>query len=146
MPDAREPGDRSVPPPPPPPAPAIDVTGILRILREYVEGLFPKTCPTCEVRYDSLHDYVARTVPAGAAVAYDVETGDWQPSQPLGTFALAHCACGTTLTITTDQMPLATRHLLLAWTKAEAERRGVDPQVLVAELRADVRRAANPPT
>ncbi len=129
----------------PSPVPAIDRDGIVRILREYVESLFPKICPKCGRLYPSLRDYVASTAATGAALSYDVETGDWQPARPLGTFAFAQCECGTTLSITTDRMPLATRHLLLGWVRADAERRGVDPQVVVAELRDTIRGDAGGP-
>jgi hypothetical protein len=53
--------------------------------------------------------------------------------------ALANCPCGSTLALTTEGLPLATRHLLLAWVRAETERRGVSPEEVVGTLRDEIR-------
>jgi hypothetical protein len=111
---------------------------LLRSLREHFEGLFPKTC-SCGRRFATLREYILGTELVRGTISYDAASGDWKPTQLLGTLALANCPCGSTLALTTEGLPLATRHLLLAWVRAETERRGVSPEEVVGTLRDEIR-------
>ena len=114
---------------------------VLRVVREHFSGLFPKTCPTCGRTFSTLRDYVRETRPIGATISYDAVAGDWAPARPIGTLVLANCPCGTTMALTTEQMPLAMRHQLLAWIRTESERLGVAPEQVLGALRDRIRAA-----
>jgi hypothetical protein len=114
---------------------------ILRLVREHFEGLFPKTC-SCGRRFATLREYIVDTEVVRGAISYDAASGNWKPAQFLGTWAFANCPCGSTLALTTEGLPLATRHLLLAWVKEQTERRGVSAEEVVGTLRAEIRRRA----
>jgi hypothetical protein len=111
----------------------------VRMMREYFEGLFPRTCPKCGKHYGTVRDYILQTQPVGPAISYDVELGDWQPANPLGTFASGNCTCGTTLTLTTAGLPLPKLHAVLHWVKTETEIRGVTPGQLIGWVRDEIR-------
>lgn len=87
-----------------------------------------------------MRDYVLSTRPAGPAISYDVELGDWQPANPLGTFAAGNCTCGTTLALTTAGLPLPKLHAALDWLKTETEHRGVPPGQLIEWVRDEIRK------
>jgi hypothetical protein len=56
----------------------------------------------------------------------------------MGTLAFRNCRCGTTLTVGTDGMGLATLWRLLRWTKKESSSRGVGLSELLADLRRKI--------
>ena len=96
----------------------------IRIMREHVEGLFPKECPNCHRRFATLREYVLATKPLGATLSYDAEVGDWNPKEPVGTTAMANCPCGTTLTLTSEGISLMKMWRLLNWARVETKRAG----------------------
>jgi hypothetical protein len=110
----------------------------LAMVRAHMERQFPMAC-TCGVQFPTLREYMRKTTPVGPTVSYDADIADWTPPQPLGFLALANCACGSTLALTTEGMPLATRHALLDWLKGEIELRRVSPTAVLGALRADLR-------
>ena len=112
---------------------------MIRVMREYLEGLFPKACPACGRGFATLRDYISNTTPIGATLSLDASDEDWAPAHPLGTFALANCPCGNTLAVTTDGLPATTRRALLGWLRAETERLGVRPDVLLGRVRDEIR-------
>jgi len=109
------------------------------MMREHYEGLFPKTCAKCGRHYPVLRDYILNTRPAGPAISYDVELRDWQPASPLGTIAAGNCPCGTTLALSTTDLPVPKMHAMLQWVKTETERRGVTPEKLIEWVRDEIR-------
>jgi hypothetical protein len=111
---------------------------VVRIMREHLEGLFPKVCPTCSLRFATLREYLLITTHLGPAIPYDVELGDWKPLRPLGTMTYANCPCGTTLALTSQGMPLSQLWSLLAWARLETSRRGLSPQELLNYLREEI--------
>ena len=111
---------------------------VVQILREHLEGLFPKVCPNCGRRFDSLRDYLLGTTQLGSVVSYDAEMGQWQPVHPLGILAFSSCACGTTLALSSQGMALGALWSLLAWARTETRRRGVTPQALLNDLRDEI--------
>ncbi len=113
---------------------------IIRLMREYHEGLFPKVCPNCGRVFATLREYLLATERVGKAVSYDAELGDWEPTRPIGGMSAANCSCGTTLALTTETMPLSLSHLMLRWIKAETARRGLSRPELLEYLRDEVRK------
>ena len=111
---------------------------VVRIMREHLEGLFPKVCNNCKRRYATLREYLLTTEPVGPAMPYDAEMGDWNPLYPLGTATYANCRCGNTLALTSDGMPLSRLWSLLSWARSETERRGLTPQELLNHLRDEI--------
>ena len=113
---------------------------VIKILREYFASLFPKVCPTCKRRFETLLDYIQSTTRLGPTISYDADFGNWETTQPIGSAALANCPCGTTLALTTKDMVMSQRLELLKWLKIESERRGVSPSELLERLRDEVRK------
>jgi len=113
---------------------------VIAMIREHVEGLFPKVCSCCQHRFPTFSDYLLNTRPVGSVISYDAEAGDWQPLNPLGTFTFANCRCGNTLSLTNCGTPLARLWSVLRWVKAETARRGTTPQELLNGLRDEISR------
>src|SRR5271169_6547346 len=109
---------------------------VVRIMREHLEGLFPKVCSNCSRRFATLREYLLATTHVGPAMSYDAEMGNWTPLRPLGTLTYANCPCGNTLALSSDGMSLSQLWSLLRWAKLETKRRGLSPQDLLDYLRA----------
>jgi hypothetical protein len=112
----------------------------LQALRQHFESLFPRACPSCSRRFETLREYILTTKRTGVAMSLDAEEGDWETTRPIGSLALANCPCGTTLALSTRGMALPQRLALLGWLKMETERRGVSPSVLLEGLRDGLRK------
>jgi hypothetical protein len=113
---------------------------VVKIRREYFEGLFPKFCPKCNRCFSTLRKYILITKRLGPSISYDAELGDWNTVQPIGSVALANCPYGSTLALGTENMPLPLRLLLLNWVRSETQRRGVSPRELLEYLRDQIRK------
>jgi hypothetical protein len=111
---------------------------VIRLMREHLEGLFPKVCNNCGRQFVSLYEYLMVTEHKGSAIPYDAELGDWKPVNPLGTTTYATCPCGNTLMLSSKGMPLSQLWPLLAWAKLETEKRGMSPQELLNYLRDEI--------
>ncbi len=109
-----------------------------RIMRRYIEGLFPKVCSNCGLRFNSLREYAQITTHKGDPVSYDAALGEWNPSQPLGTLSFANCPCGSTLSISSEGMLAAQMLQLLDWARSETERCAVNMQELLRQLRDEI--------
>jgi hypothetical protein len=113
---------------------------VIRTLREFYEGLFPKDCANCGRRFATLRDYVLATQPLWPSVAPHVELGNYETSPPVGGLAMANCVCGNTLALSSSEMPLAQTQFLLEWIRTEAARRSLKPTEMLDHLRKEVRR------
>src|SRR5664279_1262541 len=113
---------------------------VIQIMRQHVAGLFPKVCPNCHRRFATLREYILATQPLGATMSYDAEMEDWKPMQPVGTTAMANCPCGTTLTLSSEGMPLIQMWRLLNWARVETKRRGTSQEELLNHVRLEIRR------
>ncbi len=111
---------------------------VIRIMREHLEGQFPKTCPNCHRRFATLREYLLTTRHLGPAMPYDADMGHWSPLHPVGTVTFANCPCGNTLALSSTGMPLARLWLLLRWARRETQRRGQTPQELLNYLRDEI--------
>ena len=109
---------------------------------EYYSGLFPKTCPNCGHEFPSLKSWIDITTPLGHVTSYDADAGDWETRQPAGTLAFANCSCGTTLSLTTDNLPVEQRVQLLEWLRGEISRRQCEPDEILDGIRQQVRALA----
>jgi len=107
-------------------------------MRQHLEAQFPGCCTNCNRPFATLRDYLLITEQVGSAIPYDVELGDWQPLQPLGTMTFANCPCGSTLALSSDGMPLLQLWSLLSWAKSETKKRGMTPKELLNYLRDEI--------
>ena len=107
---------------------------VVRIVRSYIEGLFPGVCPRCGLRFDSLRDYLEGTTHLSAPVLYDDISGEI-PAEPIGPMSLANCRCGTTFTIGSKGIPPAQLVELLTWAKSESSQRSIGVRELLRHIR-----------
>jgi hypothetical protein len=113
---------------------------VIKAMREHLESQFPKVCPACGRRFESLRDYIKVTERIEPAVSYDAEMEDWTPREPVGTVTYSNCACGTTLALSSHGMPLLRLWSLYIWARGETRRRGITMQQLLTYLRNLIRR------
>ncbi|MGA2246864.1 MAG: hypothetical protein ABSH48_17870 [Verrucomicrobiota bacterium] len=111
---------------------------VIREMREYLESLFPRNCPNCQRRFESLREYLQITTHQGLPIPYDVQAGDWQPSKPVGTVTMSNCPCGTTLALSSNELRLPRLWRLLNWARTETRRRNLTPQELLTHLRDEI--------
>ena len=107
---------------------------VVQIVRSYIEGLFPRECPQCGLRFGSLREYLQLTTHVGNPISYDANC-QGIPSELLGTLSLANCHCGMTLAITSKSMPAAQMLELLKWARQETARRSIDIRDLLRHVR-----------
>src|SRR5262245_38747417 len=115
----------------------MDEDDVVRIVRSYIEGLFPKACPNCGMRFGSLREYLEATTHLETPILYDVISPEI-PSNPLGPLSLANCACGTTLTINSRGIPREQMIELLEWARSESDRRSIGVRELLRWLRDSI--------
>jgi hypothetical protein len=106
----------------------------VQIVRSYIEGLFPKVCPKCGTRFDSLREYLQTTAHLGIPYLYESPGRDAN-SNPLGPIAYATCACGNTLTIGSEGMPRDQLVELIEWARVDSQRRSIGMNELLRQLR-----------
>lgn len=109
------------------------------IMHRHFASLFPKTCPRCQRSYESLRDYVQSTRPLGPTIAYDAELGDWHTTNPIGALILSNCACGDTLALSSDGIPLREMSALLHWIRITSRQRNQTPRALLGSMRQRLR-------
>jgi hypothetical protein len=114
----------------------------VRLVRAHIELKFPKTCSMCGRVYLNLPDYIRNTRHVGQPVSYDAALGDWTPKDPIGTFALALCRCGTSVAIDSSGMSLVTLWRLMRFARSETRRRGVTVSEFLVGIRAEVEKQA----
>jgi hypothetical protein len=107
---------------------------VVRIVRAYIEGLFPKTCPNCGRRFTSLRNYLETTTHVASPIVYD-DLREGVPDKPLGPMSLANCTCGTTLTVSSSGIPTAQLIVLLTWARAESRKRSITVRELLRHIR-----------
>ncbi len=111
---------------------------VVKIVTNHVENEFPKDCSTCNHWFASLKEYLEYTTPAGKPISYDAERGDWKPLKPFGTFSLRTCQCGTTLSLSSHGMRLATLWRLLQWLRKESSSRGINMREVMDDIRKKI--------
>ena len=113
---------------------------IIQMVLEHYESLFPKVCSNCGRFFATLREYILNTERIGTTTCYDAEIGDWETTQPIGVGAHSNCPCGTTMTLTSEGMPLSQVHLVLNWIKEETQRQGSSPLELIDYIRSEIRK------
>lgn len=113
---------------------------IINMLREDAEGLFPRVCPSCGRQFATLREYVIATQPLWPTLDYDLELGNYSPSNPIGRISMANCSCGTTMALSSKNMPLSHSHQILEWVRTESQQRGLRPSELTDYLREEARK------
>jgi hypothetical protein len=117
----------------------------VRLVRAHIERKFPKTCGTCGRVFANLPDYIQNTRHVGKPISYDAARDDWKPKEPIGTFALALCACGTSMAIDSSGMSLVTLWRLMRFARSETRRRGITVSEFLVGIRAEVEKQALEP-
>ena len=107
---------------------------VVRIVRLYLEGLFPKVCSSCGRRFGSLREYLEATSHLSTPVLYDDISGEI-PLAPYGPMSFANCACGTTLAVASRGTPPRQLVELLTWAKGETSRRSIGIRELLSQIR-----------
>ena len=107
---------------------------VVRIVRSYLEGLFPRACPRCGRRFESLQEYLEGTTHLSSPIIYDDLT-DEVPAKPIGPMSLANCPCGTTVALSSRGIPAATMVGLLTWARQESLTRSIELRELLSEIR-----------
>jgi hypothetical protein len=113
---------------------------VIRVIREHLDGQFPKLCSVCNRSYGSFQEFLLITKPVGSTMSYDAELNDWNPVEPLGTSTYANCACGNTLCLSSTGMPIRRLWRLMRWARAETQRRGQTLEELLNYLREEIRK------
>ena len=111
---------------------------VVSMMREHLEGLFPKVCPTCQRRFATLREYLLTTEHVGSAIPFDAEMDNWNPEEPIGTATFSNCPCGNTMALTSEGMPLARLWSLLNWARIETRKRSMTPRELLNHLREEI--------
>ena len=111
---------------------------VIVVMRQHLEGKFPKQCGVCERTYANLKDYLLHTTHVGPPKSYDADFGVFRPLRPIGTMSLANCSCGNTLVIDSDGMSLMTLWRLMGWLQGEMIRSRQKPSVILEELRRSI--------
>jgi hypothetical protein len=111
----------------------------IALMIEHLEGQFPRNCPNCGCRFDTLRDFFVNCHLIGDLISYDLEEDNLNPQHPVGTAALSNCSCGSTLALTSDGLPLLHLWSLLLWTKLEARRRSLSSPDFLQYLRWAIR-------
>ena len=107
----------------------MDESDVVRIVRTYIEGQFPKRCARCGRHFQSLREYLQSTAHLGQPVSYGHVIPD------LGPLSLANCTCGNTLAIGSEGLPPETLRELQGWARVEMVTRGVSIGVLLHHVR-----------
>ena len=111
---------------------------VVKIVYKHVEKQFPMDCSTCNHHFASLKEYLEYTSPTGKPISYDAERGDWKPLKPFGTFSLRTCQCGTTLSLSSHGMRLATLWRLLQWLRKESSSRKINMREVMDDIRKKI--------
>lgn len=115
-------------------------TKAIAAMTRHLETLFPRDCPNCHRHYATLKEFFELAKPVGTPVSYDLEIGETDPVQPVGTVSLSNCPCGSTIALTSDGMSLFRMWSLLHWIKYESERRNLKLDEFLQYLRWEVRK------
>jgi hypothetical protein len=118
---------------------------IIQMLRRYYEGLFPKMCHNCGRCFFTLREYILNTNRLWPTSELDAEMENFEPVHPFGTMSMANCRCGSTLALSSKDLPVSQNRLLLEWYQVEMIRVGLDERELSDYLRDEIRKQALSP-
>lgn len=115
----------------------MDLKEAVNLALDFSSQQFPKSCG-CGIQYKSLKEYILKTTHISKPISYDAEDGDFRPTEPLGTFSLDNCSCGSTLAISTIGMDLELLWKFMDWAKSEAGKQNVSIRDILEHLRTEV--------
>jgi hypothetical protein len=107
---------------------------VVRQVRRYIEGLFPRVCSNCGRRFDTLREYLTVTTHLDSPILYD-DIDDEIPDDPMGPMSHANCPCGTTLTVSSGGIPTTQLVELLTWARDESRKRSIGVRDLLLHIR-----------
>ncbi len=113
---------------------------IVRALRGFYEGLFPRSCSACGRSFPTLRDYIVDTQRIWPSVHYELELGGSHGAAPIGGMAMAYCLCGTTMVLSSNGMSPEQTRVILGWIKSEIAQRSMKPEEVLDHLRDEVRK------
>ncbi len=120
----------------------MDENNVIEVARAHIESLFPKTCSSCGMVFNSHAEYLRNTTHLGDPVSYDAEMDNWMPRKPLGAVVYSNCKCGTTLVLSSKGMKLWTIWQLQLWVRTETWKRGIGMNELLRGIRDEIDRRA----
>lgn len=103
----------------------------VEIVRNYLESLFPKTCPNCNKVYSSYREFLLETKSEGDPIDYDDEYDELTnhkepiPKKPIGICMYYQCNCGSTLALSSLKMPVKEYLKLLLWGRKYRKEQGL---------------------
>jgi hypothetical protein len=103
---------------------------VVRIVRSYIEGLFPRVCHNCGRRFASLREYLETTRHLDSPIQY----------ADIGVMSLAVCPCGSTLAVGSGGIPRAQFVELMEWARGECATRSISIRELLRHLRERIDR------
>jgi hypothetical protein len=103
---------------------------VVRIVRSYIEGLFPRVCHNCGRRFASLREYLETTTHLDSPILY----------ADIGAISLAVCPCGSTLGVGSGGIPQAQFAELMDWARSECAKRSIGARELLLHLRERIDR------
>lgn len=98
----------------------------------YLESLFPRSCLACERRYATYAEFLEGTRRLGA-MCYDIEISD-TAVEPIGTLGFVHCACGSTISLSSVECDPHEYRRMLAFLRVLATSEDVELDVLLERL------------
>ena len=98
---------------------------VVRIVRSYIEGLFPRVCHNCGRGFASLREYLETTTHLDSPILY----------ADIGAISLAVCPCGSTLGVGSGGIPQAQFAELIDWARSECATRSIGIRDLLRHLR-----------
>ena len=114
---------------------------VIRVVREHLEGQFPKSCTVCKRSYGSFREFLLITKPVGSTMSHDAELNDWNPVVPLEYLRCKSTALvGTPLCLSSSGMPVLRLWPLMNWARAETQKRGQTLEELLNYLRDEIRK------
>ncbi len=111
---------------------------VAAIIKEHLEGKFPKTCSCCGRVFPTMEEYLGQTTQVGEPISINASLGAGQPKARLDTMACANCRCGTTISVSSTGMDPSVMLEILTWAQAESSRRGLNVGQLLAKIRAAI--------
>jgi len=102
------------------------------------ETQFPRTCTTCQRRYDDFAQWVRLTDPIGAPT-WD-EEGE---TDAFGMISWVNCECGSTLILSCEDMDGSVHHQFEQALAEESAQSGQSLPVLLHDLRRAIRQQAS---
>lgn len=111
---------------------------VIETVRRFAERQFPRGCSGCGRTFPTLAHFLRETEHLGDPVSYDAEMGTWKPPKPWGTMTYANCRCGSTISVGSRGMGVATIWRLMGWLRRKRKETGKANGEILRDLRAAI--------